>query len=375
MDLTWTDEQQMLARTVREVCAKYSTPEIVRALEDDPKGFREDLWNELAALGLLGLTIPDEHGGAGATMLEQAVVSEELGRALAPVPLIVSSVMSAAAIRLGGSDAQRAALLPGIAAGSEIVSPAWFEHDGREAPEALRTRVIDGGVTGTKILVPYASSATRLLVLAREGDAFRLVLVDPRSPGVSMTQERTMASDASYEVRFDGAAAEPLAGGSWDMWERALDEGLVALAAYAVGGATRAHELAVEYAKDREQFGRKIGSFQGIAHPLADTATDIEGARVLVWEAAWAHATGKRSPSVLSAMAKLYACDAFKRTTKVGQQTFGGIGFIRDVDMQLYFRRAKQMELLWLGPRVLEERIARAELDSATSFVGIDAGR
>jgi alkylation response protein AidB-like acyl-CoA dehydrogenase len=301
-------------------------------------------------------------------------VCEELGRALAPAPVIASSVVTGAAIRLGGSDAQRAALLPGIATGTEIVAPAWYERGGREAPSSLQTRLQSGAVTGTKVLVPYASSATRLLVLARDGDSVVPALVDSRGVGVSMRQERTMASDAGYEVTFDGAPAERLGDATWDTWERALNEGLVAVAAYAVGGATRAHELVVEYAKDREQFGRKIGSFQGIAHPIADTATDIEGARVLVWQAAWAHATGKRDAATLSAMAKLYACDAFKRTTKVGQQTFGGIGFIRDVDMQLYFRRAKQMELLWLGPRTLEERIARAELDGTTPFVGIDAG-
>jgi alkylation response protein AidB-like acyl-CoA dehydrogenase len=374
MELSWTDEQQLLAQTVRDVCAKHSTPEIVRALEDDPVGFREQLWSELGSLGLLGLGIPEELGGAGASMLEQAIVCEELGRSLAPTPFIPSSVMAAAAIRIGGNDAQRAALLRGIAAGSEIVAPAWFEHEGREAPGALQTRLEGGTVTGIKVLVPYASSATRLLVVGSGEDGVRVVLVDPVGPGVRVTQERTMASDAAYEVTFDAAPAEPLGGGRWEIWEAALNEALVAVAAYAVGGASRAHELAVEYAKDREQFGRKIGSFQGIAHPLADTATDIEGARVLVWQAAWAHATGARDAATLSAMAKLYACDAFKRTTKVGQQTFGGIGFIRDVDMQLYFRRAKQMELLWLGPRALEERIAAAELDAPTPFVGIDAG-
>ncbi len=368
MDLTWSDEQQLLARTVREVCAKYSTPEIVRALEDDPLGYREDLWKELAALGLLGLTIPQEHGGAGASMLEHAIVCEEMGRALVASPYPTTAVLAAAAIAHGGTPSQQAALLPGIASGSEIVTCAWFEQD---RASTVGTTFENGRVTGSKILVPFASSATRVLVVARspDDDGAGLFLVDPADAVV--LQQRTMASDAAYAVTFDRAPAERV--GDWAAFRRALDEMLVALAAYAVGGASRAHEMAVEYAKEREQFGRKIGSFQGIAHPLADTATDIEGARVLTWQAAWAHATGKRDGATLSAMAKLYACDVFKRTTKVGQQTFGGIGFIRDVDMQLYFRRAKQMELLWLGPRELEERIAAAELDAPTPFVRIDA--
>lgn len=374
MDLEWTDEQRMLAQTVREVCRKYSTPEIVRALEDDPAGYREDLWKELAGLDLLGLTIPEEFGGMGQTMLEQVLVYEEFGRALCASPHFTTAVLAAAAIRAGGTDEQRKTILPAIASGAEIIGCAWFERDRWEGPEGIQVRVENGSITGAKILVPFARSATRLLVAARAGVAVDLFLVDPAGAGVTMTQERTMAADAAFEVVFDGAPASRLGapGTGWEVWEGALLEGLVVLAAYAVGGAARAHEMAVDYAKEREQFGRKIGSFQGIAHPLADTATDIEGARVLVRQAAWAHATGRRDAGPLAAMAKLYACDVFKRTTKVGQQTFGGIGFIRDVDMQLYFRRAKQMELLWLGPRALEERIAMAELDAGAPFVGIE---
>jgi alkylation response protein AidB-like acyl-CoA dehydrogenase len=375
VDLTWTDEQQLLAQTVREICQKYSSPETVRALEDDPTGFRADFWKELAGLGLTGLTIPEEFGGTGATLLEQVLVYEEFGRALVASPHFTTGVLAATLVRVGGSPGQRASLLPRIAAGEEIVGCAWLEPGGSEGQDGVQTRYENGSVTGSKILVPFASTATRMVVLARDGSDVDAFLVDPAA-GVSTTQQRTMGADAHYAVVFDGAPAERIGaqGSGWTAWQRALVEGLVALAAYAVGGASRAHELAVEYAKEREQFGRKIGSFQGIAHPLAETATDIEGARVLTWQAAWAHATGARDAGTLSAMAKLYACDVFKRTTKVGQQTFGGIGFIRDVDMQLYFRRAKQMELLWLGPRSLEERIAAAELDAETPFVSIDAG-
>ena len=129
--------------------------------------------------------------------------------------------------------------------------------------------------------------------------------------------------------------------------------------------------MAVAYAKERVQFGRPIGSFQAIAHPLAETITQIEGGRVLAQEAAWARAAGMDART-LAAMAKLVCCDVFKRVTKLGQQVFGGIGFTRDIDMQLYFRRAKQMELTWFDPRVLEELIAAAELDAAAPFVTVD---
>jgi alkylation response protein AidB-like acyl-CoA dehydrogenase len=182
-----------------------------------------------------------------------------------------------------------------------------------------------------------------------------------------------MGADAEYIVRFDDTPAERIAEDGWSRFEDAMTDGLIALAAFAVGGAERAHEMAVEYAKERVQFGRAIGSFQGLAHPLAETATEIQGAKVLVYEAAWAR-DNRPTVGPLAAMAKMYAADVFKRTTKVGQQVFGGIGFIRDLDMQLYFRRAKQLEISWWGPRTLEERIARTELDTETPFVGVDYG-
>ncbi|HEX9234704.1 MAG TPA: acyl-CoA dehydrogenase family protein, partial [Actinomycetota bacterium] len=123
----------------------------------------------------------------------------------------------------------------------------------------------------------------------------------------------------------------------------------------------------------RQQFGRPIGSFQGLAHPLAEMAMEVEGARTLVHEAAWARSMG-RDARTLAPMAKLYASDVFRRATKLGQQVFGGIGFTVDIDMQLYFRRAKQLELTWWDPKYLEELVAAAELDAETPFVGIEAG-
>jgi alkylation response protein AidB-like acyl-CoA dehydrogenase len=167
---------------------------------------------------------------------------------------------------------------------------------------------------------------------------------------------------------MNDAPAERVA--DWDAWQDASADALIALAGYATGGAERALEMAIEYAKEREQFGKKIGSFQGIAHPLADMATEIQGGKVLAYEAAWARAHGKPL-GPLAAMAKMYAADVFKRTTKVGQQVFGGVGFTLEIDMQLYFRRAKQLELQWWEPRYLERVIAAAELDADKPFINV----
>jgi alkylation response protein AidB-like acyl-CoA dehydrogenase len=373
VDLDFTEEQHLLGETVRELLAEHSTPEIVRSLEDDPAGFRRELWDELARTGLAGLVIAEEHGGQGLGPVELAVVYEELGRAITPSPHLVSAVVSAGIIRAGGTDEQRAAWLPRIASGEAIVTLAWHEPEASSGPEGIRTTATDDRLTGEKIVVPYAGSADAVLALAREDDGMGAYLVDPRAEGVAITQTMSMASEADFQVSLDGAAGERLPGDGWAHLEEAMNDGLIAISAYAIGGAERAHEMAVEYAKERIQFDRPIGSFQGIAHPLADIATEVEGGRVLVYEAAWRRSMGLPM-GPLGAMAKLYACDVFRRATKVGQQVFGGIGFTRDIDMQLYFRRAKQLEITWWDPRYLEELVARSELDADEPFVGIDSG-
>ena len=221
-------------------------------------------------------------------------------------------------------------------------------------------------ITGEKVLVPFANSVDRLLVTAKDGDKVGLFFVEPKD--VSLTRVSTIGLDAEFTVALQDTPGERVA--DWDAWEDASKDALIALAGYATGGAERALELSLEYANEREQFGRKIGSFQGIAHPLADIATEIQGGRVLSYEAAWARAHGKPL-GPLAAMAKMYTADVFKRATKLGQQVYGGIGFTLEIDMQLYFRRAKQLELQWWEPRYLERVIAAAELDADKPFINV----
>ncbi len=373
MDLTWTDEQQALREAVRDLCAKHATPEIVKSLEEDATGYRDETWQELARMELLGLTIPEEYGGVGQTILETVVIAEELGRSLLPAPYFVSSVLGAGLIGAAGSEEQRREWLPRLASGEAIVTVAWQEPERSASEEGVAMRAAEGRLTGEKIMVPFASAATRLLVLARRDAGVGLFLVDPTDAGVTLRKTETLGSGPDFQVTFDGVEAEPLGdpASGWSTFEEVMIDGLIAVAGQANGGSERAHEMAVEYAKERVQFGKPIGSFQAIAHPLAETYTEIGGAKALVYQAAWARAAGKDART-LAAMAKLYGCDVYRRVTKLGQQVFGGIGFTRDIDMQLYFRRAKQLELSWFDPRELEERVAAAELDAAEPFVTAD---
>jgi alkylation response protein AidB-like acyl-CoA dehydrogenase len=360
MDLDLSEEQQMLGEMVRGVCSSYASLVTLRELEDDPVGYPLEFWKQLGALDLLGLMIPAQYGGTEMTLLEGAVVYQEFGRALAPSPHFVSSVMAAGVLAAAGSDAQKNEWLPKIASGEAIISTAWLEPGNGFGTRGVQARAVDGAITGTKWHVPFASSATRLLVLARTGDGdtdIDLFVVDPAD--CAMEQQFTIGSDAQYAVRLDGVRGERVAG--WSTWNEVMLDGIVLLAAQAVGGAQYALEITVQYAKDREQFDKPLGAFQAISHYLADAATAVDGAEMLMYEAAWARANG-RSIEQLAPMAKLFACKTFRDVTATAQQIFGGVGFTVEYDIQLYFRRAKQLQLSWWDDRVLEDRIASAVL-------------
>lgn len=347
IDLSLSDEQRLLRESVRSMCERHSSIEIVRSLEGDRQGFSDDLWRSLREMGLLHLLTDDWQP------VETALVCEELGRALAPSPYIETAVLAAAlGVKPDG-----------------ISVLAWHEAERTDTEEGVAVRFADGKVVGEKILVPFASSADRLLVLSRDDSGIVVVSVDPATTKLSV--EGTLASDARYKVTFDESPGEVVARG-WTAFMAAMIPSLVAVGAYAVGAAKRAHEISVEYANERVQFDRVIGSFQAMAHPLADLATEIGAADALVYQAAWALAERKDSETV-AAMAKYYACDVFRKTAKFGHQVFGGIGFTLDIDIQLFMRRAKQLEVLWFGPRTLEEMLAGAELDSDEPFVTPDA--
>jgi alkylation response protein AidB-like acyl-CoA dehydrogenase len=376
LDLAFTTEQEMLRGVVRSLLAEHSPPGVVRAMEDDPVGYPADLWRRLAALDLLGLLLPEAHGGSGMSLLDGVVLYEELGRALAPVPHFVSCVASGTALAAGGTEAQRAEWLPQVASGSAVLTPAWLEPDRGFGPRGVQCRATPtrGGtgftVTGTKRHVAFAAAAARLVVLARTGEHERdvdLFLVDPSAPGVTLTQQLGIASDTQYRVDLDGVVVADsdrlgAAGTGWSTWEAVRDDALVLLAAWAVGAAGYAQELTVQYAKDREQFGKPIGAFQSIAHYLADRQAELDGARTLVHEAAWAAATD-RPVTRLAPMAKLFACRVLRQLTATAQQIFGGNGFTLDYDIQLYFRRAKALQVSWWSDRDLEELIAADVLD------------
>jgi len=225
--------------------------------------------------------------------------------------------------------------------------------------------------------VLFAKAATRLLVLARTGIAptdVDLFLVDPNAPGVRLTQQHTMASDTQYEIEFQDvpvAATERVgpARGGWAIWNEIMHEGIILLAAQAMGGVERALDITVDYSKTRTQFDKPLGAFQALAHYMADATTLVDGGQTLVHEAAWALANG-RAINKLAPMAKLFACRTYRDVTAMAQQVHGGIGFTVEYDIQLFFRRAKQLQLSFWDDRYLEELVATAALNERSRARG-----
>jgi len=357
MDLDFTPEQELLRESVRRTCERHCGVDVVRKLENDPIGYAPALWSALGELGLHGLTIPEDRGGSGMSLLDAAIVYEELGRAIVPSPHFVSCVLAAGLLdRLGATEP-----LAAIASGDGIVSVAWLEPGGGFTDRGIAATIDSGRLRGTKRHVPFARAADKLLVLGRDGGDIVAALVEPNAAGVTLEQQLTVAGDTQYDVHFDNVPVETVLPGAWSAWNDTMADGAILLAAQAVGGARAALDLAVDYAKTRQQFDKPLGAFQALAHYLADASTAVDGAQTLTWEAAWARTEGQ-PVTQLAPMAKLYAGKTFRDVTATAVQIFGGVGFTVDFDIQLYFRRAKSLQLNWWDDRHLEELIAQTVL-------------
>ena len=357
MDLGLNETQQMLKNSAREFLQAECPDTYVRAMEEDARGYTPDMWQKIAEQGWLGLIFPEEYGGVGLTYLDLSVLLEEMGRALLPGPFFSTIVMGGMAIMDAGSDQQKRRLLPQICEGQHIVTLALTEPSARWDAGGIQTTAAqnaDGAWTlnGTKLFVPNAHVADTYIVAARTGDAesdITLFFVPGDADGVTQTLLKTIASDRQSEITLDGVSlpAEAALGEvnkGWDTIEKVLAWGAIGKCAEMVGGAEQVLEMTVEYAKQRTQFGRPIGSFQAIQHHCANMATDVEGSRYITYQAAWLLSEGEAAAQEV-AMAKAWVSDAYRRICALGHQCHGAIGFTKEHNMQLYSRRAKAAEL------------------------------
>jgi len=353
MNFDLSDEQELLQDTVRQFAANECPPTRVRAIFDGEEGHDTALWKGLVELGLGGIALPDEYGGAGLELLDLALVAETLGAGAVPGPFL-GHALAGLAILYGGSDAQRKTWLPKLATGDLLGSVALAESDGRWQPNEW---TLPGGATlsGVKTLAPFGAHADVVVVGTAGGG---LAVVERGAPGFAakalagVDRTRRVA-----ELSFANTPCQPLPGGATAA-SRMRDAGLVLLAADAFGGASQLLEMSVEYAKTRQQFGVTIGSFQGLKHQLANLAVEIEPARGLYWYAAHAFDHAPDESERTAALAKAHLGQVYMQTARDAVEAHGGIGFTWECDVQIYFKRA-MFDRAFLGtPSVHRERAA-----------------
>jgi alkylation response protein AidB-like acyl-CoA dehydrogenase len=362
MILGVTEEQEELRASVRRFLAERAPISVVRELMETTDGLDVGVWRQAGEqLGLQGIAIPEQYGGAGFSFAEQAIVLEELGAALYGGPYLASAVLAATALLASPDEDARKRYLPGIASGATVATLAFTEEDGSWEPDAIRLAATpaqessaDGWqLDGRKSFVLDGHTANLILVIARTGDTLSLFAIPAEAvqagPG-GLTRTALPTLDQTRKLaRLDFAAVPAtLIGSVGDgtaVLSRTLDVAAIAQAAEQLGGAQRALDMAVEYAKVRYQFGRPIGSFQAIKHRCADLLLEVESLRSAVQYAAAAVAEESAEVPVVAALVKAYASDVYFHVAAENIQIHGGIGFTWEHDAHLYFKRAKASEL------------------------------
>jgi alkylation response protein AidB-like acyl-CoA dehydrogenase len=345
VDFRFSDEQEQLRTAVRRWLEQRSPATHVRAMEDDPTGITDELWDELVSLGWTALLVPEAQGGGGGGLVDVVPVLEEIGRAAFPGPFTSSGVFAALAARRLGLDDQLASL----AAGTTRGTIALDELGHGDPVDRVRARAVrragQWSLSGLKPVVPDGHSADWVLVAARTEQGLGTFIVEgPHgTPVPSWDPLRKLA-----RLDLDDRAATPVGpdGDHTALWGRIADDCAVAVCAELVGSMERAHELAVDYAKARVQFGRPIATFQVIKHKAADMLHRLELARVGVHYAAWASDVDAQDRAHAAAMAKSYAAEAAVYVSGECIQIHGGVGFTWDCEAHLHYRKAKQADLL-----------------------------
>jgi len=364
MYLALSDEQKMLAQTVRQFIEKELPSSKVRRIMATESAFDEQLWQKMAEQGWMSLTVPVEYGGLAESWLSVAVLFEEAGRGMLPGPFLATVALAAPLLAKAGSAEQKARWLPSIAEGQGRASVAYLEPAASYELDSIKTTASQVGskytLSGTKMFALDAHVSDFIIVTAKEEGKLGLFLVEKGAGG--LTVEILEGMDLSRRltrITLNNTPAEKIDAGNeaGQMLEQALHCASFALSAEGVGGMQWILDTAVAYARSREQYGRVIGSFQGVAHPLVDRALDLTSARSAVYNAAYALDHQPDEVAEAMSMVKAHVSDSYRQAGYTGVQTLGGIGFTWEHDMQLYFRRASGTWSLFGDPNWHRERL------------------
>jgi len=359
MDLSFSEEQEMLRTMVHDFLTDRCPKKLVEQLENSDIGYSPEIWKEMAGLGWIGLAFPEKYGGAGMSFLDLAILLEEMGRACLPSPYFSTVILGGLPILNIGNEAQKQEYLPKIARGELIFTLALTEPAAKYSPESIAVNATANKdeyvLNGTKLFVPDAHIADYMLCVAGRGDGSRgeagicIFIVDAKSAGVSCKVLETIASDKLCEVVFHQVEVpkKNLLGelnSGWGNVQNILGMATVAKCCEMLGGAQQVMEMTIDYAKNRRQFDRAIGSFQIIQHYCADMLIDVDAMRYSTYQAAWMISQGLPCTREV-AIAKAWANEAYGRIIALAHQIHGAIGFTTDHDLHFYTKRAKAAQV------------------------------
>jgi alkylation response protein AidB-like acyl-CoA dehydrogenase len=370
MKLTLSEEQEMLRKAARDFLTDKCSKKFIKQVEESETGYSRELWQEMAELGWMGLAFPGKYGGGDMSFLDLAVLLEEMGRACLPSPFFSTVVLGGLPILDIGSEEQKQEYLPKLIRGEKIFTlaltePGYHNYDASSVTvEATRD---DGNyiINGTKLFVPDAHIADCLLLVARTKPKNRITifLVDAKNPRIKYTVLKTIAGDKLCEVVFDQMPVPKASilgrlNQGWGAVQKIIQRAVVGKCCEMVGNIQRVLEMTVDYAKERKQFDRPIGSFQVIQHYCADMATDVDSARFSTYQAAWMLSEGLPCTKEV-AIAKAWISEASQRVFALAHQIHGAIGVTIEHDLHYYTRRAKAAELAFGDADFYREVVAR----------------
>ena len=379
MDVLPSEEEQMLKNLAREFLETESPPSLARAMEVDELGYPPELWRKMAELGWFGLSLPEKYGGQGMPLTYLAIIMEEAGRAIAPVPFH-STMTAALAIAEHGTEQQRQELLPAVSQGDLILTWAFTEVDPRFVPEGIKAEAtVDGDhlvLNGSKMFVDNFNIAQKCLVVCRTGEAssknegnegLSLLLVDTGSTGISYNVLTTLAKDKQCRVTFDNVRVPRVnlvgeLNQGWPIVQWMLERSTALLCAQMVGATRKDAEMGIEYSKNRVAFGRPIASFQSIQHLCADMTLWVDGAQLLTYEALWKIDQGVPAGIEVS-QAKAFCNEKCEAVVRSSQTIHGGIGFMMEFDLHLWFRRVSAWAMRLGTSFEHRAKVAQALLD------------
>ena len=376
MNVLPAEEELMVKNAAREFLEAESPASLARAVEQDERGYSLELWEKMASLGWFGISLPETHGGGGLPVTYLGLIIEECGRAIAPVPMHSTSTASLAVAKFGDPQ-QRQDILPRVARGELIMTFAVQEQDPRLRPDAIQCRgEVDGDslvISGVKHFIDNYSAAELMVMAVRtaaRSDAnqgITLVVVPTNAAGISETRLTTLAKDSQSKLDLNGVRV-PLGNvigainEGWPATQAMLDIGTALLCAQIVGAARKDAEMAIEYAKNRVAFGRPLAGFQSIQHLCADMVVWCDGAQLLTYEALWKMDEGLPYAVEVS-QAKAFTNDKCQATVRSSQQIHGGIGFMMEFDLHLWYRRVTAWTMRLGTSFEHRARVARALLD------------